>query len=237
MPQIFKAQTQIDEAELPDPGGKLALLQLAIDRLTAAGYRHIGMDHFALPDDDLSLAQDAGTLHRNFMGYTTHADCDLIGLGVSAISHIGDSFSQNPRELPAWEIAVDQGQPPVWRGLELSFDDRVRARRHPAAHVQRRRRRRGHRTSPRHRFLELLRDGPHAAGAARRRWAGRARAHGAWLPRRAGDCCCVSSPCASTTTSTAPHRRRAPATPASSKNGGSPRFLAKGVRPPLIFLA
>jgi len=127
MPQIFKAQTQIDEAELPDPGGKLALLQLAIDRLTAAGYRHIGMDHFALADDDLSLAQDAGTLHRNFMGYTTHADCDLIGLGVSAISHIGDSFSQNPRELPAWEIAVDQGQPPVWRGLELSFDDRVRA--------------------------------------------------------------------------------------------------------------
>ena len=127
MPQIFKAQTQIDEAELPDPAGKLALLQLAIDRLAVAGYRHIGMDHFALADDDLSLAQDAGTLHRNFMGYTTHADCDLIGLGVSAISHIGDSFSQNPRELPAWEIAVDQGQPPVWRGLELSFDDRVRA--------------------------------------------------------------------------------------------------------------
>ena len=67
-----------------------------------------------------------GNLHRNFMGYTTHADCDLIGLGVSAISHIGDSFSQNPRELPAWEIAVDRGQPPVWRGLALSFDDRVR---------------------------------------------------------------------------------------------------------------
>jgi len=127
MPQIFKAQTQIDEADLPDPAGKLALLQLAIDRLTTAGYRHIGMDHFALADDDLSLAQDAGTLHRNFMGYTTHADCDLIGLGVSAISHIGDSFSQNPRELPAWEMAVDRGQPPVWRGLALSFDDSVRA--------------------------------------------------------------------------------------------------------------
>jgi len=127
MPQIFKAQTQIDEADLPDPAGKLALLQLAIDRLTRAGYRHIGMDHFALADDDLSRAQDSGTLHRNFMGYTTHADCDLIGLGVSAISHIGDSFSQNPRELPAWEIAVDRGQPPVWRGLALSFDDRVRA--------------------------------------------------------------------------------------------------------------
>ena len=127
MPQIFKAQTQIDEADLPDPAAKLALLQLAIDRLATAGYRHIGMDHFALADDDLSRAQDSGTLHRNFMGYTTHADCDLIGLGVSAISHIGDSFSQNPRELPAWEIAVDRGQPPVWRGLALSFDDRVRA--------------------------------------------------------------------------------------------------------------
>src|SRR6185503_4775021 len=126
-PQIFKAQSQIEAADLPDASSKLALLQLAIERLTAAGYRHIGMDHFALPDDDLCVAQDALSLHRNFMGYTTHADCDLIGLGVSAISHIGDSFSQNPRELPAWEIAIDQGQLPVWRGLELSFDDRVRA--------------------------------------------------------------------------------------------------------------
>ena len=127
MPQIFKAQTQIEESELPDAGTKLGLLQLAIERLTEAGYRHIGMDHFALPEDDLSLAQDALSLHRNFMGYTTHADCDLIGLGVSAISHVGDSYSQNPRELPGWEIAVDRGQPPVWRGIELSFDDRIRA--------------------------------------------------------------------------------------------------------------
>jgi oxygen-independent coproporphyrinogen-3 oxidase len=127
MPQLFKAQTQIDETDLPDAASKLSLLQLAIGKLTAAGYRHIGMDHFALPDDDLSLAQEAGSLHRNFMGYTTHADCDLIGLGVSAISHIGDSFSQNPRELPAWETAVDGGKSPVWRGLELGFDDRLRA--------------------------------------------------------------------------------------------------------------
>jgi len=102
------------------------LLELAIRTLTASGYVYIGMDHFALPDDDLAVAQASGTLQRNFMGYTTHSDCDLIGLGVSAISHIGDSFSQNPRDLPAWEIAVDGGQPPVWRGLELSFDDRVR---------------------------------------------------------------------------------------------------------------
>ncbi len=127
LPQLFKAQTQIEASELPSPAQKLALLQLAIEKLDAAGYRHIGMDHFALPDDDLAIAQESGTLHRNFMGYTTHADCDLIGLGVSAISHIGDSFSQNPRELAAWEIAVDGGQPPVWRGLALSLDDRIRA--------------------------------------------------------------------------------------------------------------
>jgi oxygen-independent coproporphyrinogen-3 oxidase len=127
MPQIFKAQTQIADTDLPAPDTKLALLQLAIQKLTAAGYRHIGMDHFALPDDDLAIAQDAGSLHRNFMGYTTHAECDLIGLGVSAISHIGESFSQNPRDLPAWETAIDAGAAPVWRGLALSFDDRVRA--------------------------------------------------------------------------------------------------------------
>jgi oxygen-independent coproporphyrinogen-3 oxidase len=127
MPQLFKAQTQIEDQDLPDPGVKLALLQLAIDKLAAGGYRHVGMDHFALPDDDLARAQQLGNLHRNFMGYTTHADCDLIGLGVSAISHIGDSFSQNPRDLPAWEVAIDQGLMPVWRGLELSADDTVRA--------------------------------------------------------------------------------------------------------------
>jgi oxygen-independent coproporphyrinogen III oxidase len=127
MPQIFKAQTQIESADLPTPAAKLELLQLAIDKLAAGGYRHIGMDHFSLPSDDLARAQQLGSLHRNFMGYTTHADCDLVGLGVSAISHIGDSFSQNPRDLPAWEFAIDQGLLPVWRGLQLSDDDVVRA--------------------------------------------------------------------------------------------------------------
>ena len=120
MPEVFKAQRQIAAADLPDAATRLALLQLAIDRLTAAGYRHIGMDHFALPDDDLSNAQVAGSLHRNFMGYTTHAYCDLIGFGMSAISHVGDSFSQNARDLANWEIAVDQGRVPVWRGMELA---------------------------------------------------------------------------------------------------------------------
>jgi oxygen-independent coproporphyrinogen III oxidase len=127
LPHLFKAQRQIDGQDLPDGEAKLQLLQLAIERLSEAGYRYIGMDHFALPDDELSKAQASGRLHRNFMGYTTHANCDLLGLGVSAISHIGRSFSQNERDLRQWEAAIDQGRLPVARGLELSFDDVVRA--------------------------------------------------------------------------------------------------------------
>ena len=127
LPELFKAQRQIDAADMPTPETKLALLQLAIGKLTAAGYLYIGMDHFALPDDDLARAQARGGLHRNFMGYTTHADSDLIGLGVSAISHIGDSFSQNPRDLISWQGAIDDGRLPVFRGMHLSEDDQLRA--------------------------------------------------------------------------------------------------------------
>ncbi|WP_140908686.1 oxygen-independent coproporphyrinogen III oxidase [Cognatiluteimonas lumbrici] len=127
LPELFKAQKQINAEDLPDPATKLSLLQLAIEKLTAAGYAYIGMDHFALPDDDLAQAQQRGTLHRNFMGYTTHADSDLVGLGVSAISHIGDSFSQNPRDLPSWQIALDEGRLPVFRGMQLDEDDVLRA--------------------------------------------------------------------------------------------------------------
>ena len=127
LPQLFRPQKQISEDQLPDAETKLALLQLAIEKLGAAGYSYIGMDHFALPDDDLARAQERGGLHRNFMGYTTHADTDLIGLGVSAISHIGNTFSQNPRDLPSWQIAVDEGRLPVFRGLRLNEDDCLRA--------------------------------------------------------------------------------------------------------------
>jgi len=127
LPHLFKAQRQIPDAALPSPEQKLALLGLAVRRLSLAGYQYVGMDHFALPDEDLSQAQRAGQLHRNFMGYTTHADTDLVGLGASAISHIGDSYSQNPRDLPGWEAAVDAGRLPVWRGLQLDADDVVRA--------------------------------------------------------------------------------------------------------------
>ena len=127
LPELFRPQKQIADADLPSPEAKLALLQLAIAKLSAAGYVHIGMDHFALPDDDLAIARAQGGLHRNFMGYTTHGDCDLVGLGVSAISHVGDTFSQNPRDLPSWEIAIDGGKLPTWRGLQLDADDVLRA--------------------------------------------------------------------------------------------------------------
>jgi oxygen-independent coproporphyrinogen III oxidase len=127
LPAMFKAQRQLNAEDLPSPELKLQLLSLAIEKLTAAGYVYIGMDHFALPDDDLALAQQRGSLHRNFMGYTTHADTDLVGMGVSAISHIGDSFSQNPRDLPSWQIALDQGRLPLFRGMRLSEDDVLRA--------------------------------------------------------------------------------------------------------------
>lgn len=127
LPSLFKAQRRIAADELPDASARLELLCLAIEELTAAGYRYVGMDHFALPEDELVRAQESGRLQRNFMGYTTHASCDLLGLGVSAISHIGASYSQNFRELKAWEKAVDAGCLPVWRGLALTRDDELRA--------------------------------------------------------------------------------------------------------------
>lgn len=127
MPSLFKAQRRIHSNELPDAQTRVKLLSMAISTLTAAGYRYIGMDHFALPDDELVHAQEAGSLQRNFMGYTTHGGSDLLGLGVSSISHLGNSYSQNPRDLQEWEAAIDAGRLPVWRGLQLDPDDIIRA--------------------------------------------------------------------------------------------------------------
>ncbi len=127
MPQLFKPQRQLDANDLPSAETKLALLQCAIEKLMGAGYCYIGMDHFALPEDDLAIAQQRGDLHRNFMGYTTHAETDLIGLGVSSISHIGESFSQNPRDLISWEAKIEEGKLPTWRGMQLNHDDVIRA--------------------------------------------------------------------------------------------------------------
>ncbi len=129
LPELFKAQKQLKAEDLPSAAVRLALLRLAIEKLTAAGYEHIGMDHFALPDDELARARRTGSLHRNFMGYTTHAETDLVGFGVSAISHIGASFSQNPRDLATWEARLKYSADalPVWRGLALDADDLARA--------------------------------------------------------------------------------------------------------------
>jgi oxygen-independent coproporphyrinogen-3 oxidase len=127
LPARFKAQRRINAADLPDAATRLDLLALTVRTLTAAGYRYIGMDHFARPDDDLARAQDAGTLQRNFQGYSTCANCDLIALGASSISHIGASFSQNAREVADYYAALDGGRLPVVRGIELDDDDILRA--------------------------------------------------------------------------------------------------------------
>lgn len=126
LPALFKPQRRINEAELPDAASRVELLRLAIATLKAAGYRYIGMDHFARPDDDLAKAQDFGHLHRNFQGYSTRAECDLLAFGVSAISAVGPSYSQNFKTLNDYYDCLDQGVLPVMRGVELNADDLLR---------------------------------------------------------------------------------------------------------------
>jgi oxygen-independent coproporphyrinogen-3 oxidase len=126
MPAKFKAQAQIDAADLPGPDERIQLLALTIARLQAAGYVYIGMDHFALPEDELAVAARAGRLQRNFQGYSTRAGLDLLGLGVSAIGQIGDTFSQNARQLDRYYAAIDGNHLALESGLTLSADDLVR---------------------------------------------------------------------------------------------------------------
>lgn len=126
MPQLFKPQQAIDVSTLPSPQTRLQLLQLTVEMLTAAGYIYIGLDHFALPGDELVSAQRQGRLQRNFQGYSTYAECDLIGLGVSAIGKLGDIYAQNAKQLPEYYSAIDQGVLPIDRGLALNVDDRTR---------------------------------------------------------------------------------------------------------------
>ena len=126
LPQRFKPQRRIDAAALPAPVQKIAMLAQAIQGFTAAGYCYIGMDHFALPDDPLAVAKRQGRLHRNFQGYSTQPDCDLIGLGVSAIGRIGATYSQNAKTLVEYQDALAQHQFPVVRGLALTRDDLLR---------------------------------------------------------------------------------------------------------------
>lgn len=128
LPQMFRAQKLVNEDQLPSPEVKLEILRRTIERLTGAGYVYIGMDHFALATDELVLAQQRGELQRNFQGYSTHARCDLIGLGMSAIGHVGDSFSQNVKDLGVYTAMLDRGQFPIERGYTMSDDDRLRAK-------------------------------------------------------------------------------------------------------------
>lgn len=126
LPERFKTQRQIDAATLPSPSEKLSILQNTVMHLTSAGYVYIGMDHFAKPDDELAKAQTSGTLCRNFQGYSTHGDCDLIGLGVTAIGMVGDSYSQNVHDLDEYYNRLDHGRLPVNRGVALTPDDKLR---------------------------------------------------------------------------------------------------------------
>ena len=126
LPQRFKPQRRIAEADLPAATDKVAMLAAAIAGFQAQGYCYVGMDHFALPGDALAVAQRQGRLHRNFQGYSTQPDNDLIGLGVSAIGRIGASYAQNAKTLPEYYDALRQGQLPVVRGYAMNRDDLVR---------------------------------------------------------------------------------------------------------------
>jgi oxygen-independent coproporphyrinogen-3 oxidase len=126
LPHLFKPQRRINEADLPAPAAKLEILQLTIEQLTAAGYVYIGMDHFARPDDELARAQQEGRLYRNFQGYSTHAGCDLVAMGITSIGSVGDTYAQNVKTLDAYHERLQDGRLPVYRGVELGADDVLR---------------------------------------------------------------------------------------------------------------
>ncbi|NLS13678.1 oxygen-independent coproporphyrinogen III oxidase [Vibrio sp. SM6] len=126
MPQLFAAQRKIKDEDLPQAHEKMAILQDTIATLTHAGYQFIGMDHFALPQDELAVAQREGKLHRNFQGYTTQGECDLVGFGVSAISMIGDVYAQNQKELKKYYAQVNDLRHALWKGVALDRDDLIR---------------------------------------------------------------------------------------------------------------
>ena len=126
LPTRFAAQRKIKDEDLPAAIEKLKILQNSIEQLTQAGYTFIGMDHFAKPTDELAIAQQQGILHRNFQGYTTHGDADLLGLGVSAISMLGDSYAQNQKDLQIYQSEVQKKGNALWKGCPLNQDDKIR---------------------------------------------------------------------------------------------------------------
>ena len=126
MPTLFKPQRRINEDEMPSAEVKLAILKQSIEQLTSAGYVYIGMDHFAKPDDELSIAQQQGKLYRNFQGYATHADCDLVGMGITSIGTIDNSFAQNVKTLDEYQALIGAGKLAVFRGVKIDQDDLLR---------------------------------------------------------------------------------------------------------------
>jgi oxygen-independent coproporphyrinogen-3 oxidase len=126
LPHVFKPQRQIKPDDLISPAEKLGLLGLTVETLTGAGYVYVGMDHFALPTDELVRAQADGTLQRNFQGYSTRAECDLVALGVSSISKVGDTYAQNAKTLHEYYRRIDAGTLAIERGVALDGDDRIR---------------------------------------------------------------------------------------------------------------
>ena len=126
LPGMFKPQRRIAESDLPIPDVKLRLLTMAIEHLEAAGYVYVGMDHFAKPDDELVVAQRHGRLTRDFQGYSAGGDCDIVGFGVSAIGRVGPCYAQNMKTLDSYYGALDQGELPILRGVELNADDLAR---------------------------------------------------------------------------------------------------------------
>ncbi|WNO11063.1 oxygen-independent coproporphyrinogen III oxidase [Teredinibacter sp. KSP-S5-2] len=126
MPHLFKTQKQIDAQYLPEPQEKLKILHATIERLLEAGYVYIGMDHFAKPDDELTLAQQHGSLNRNFQGYATRAECDLFAFGVSSISFFGDTYCQNQKNIDNYYTAIADNRLPLTKGIQLTQDDLIR---------------------------------------------------------------------------------------------------------------
>ncbi len=126
LPQLFMPQTRIDEADLPSASEKLDILQMCVERLSEAGYVFIGMDHFALPDDELAVALNNGTMQRNFQGYSTFADTHMLAFGVSSIGFVGNSYYQNAKDLDSYYRSLDAGTLPVLRGIALDSDDILR---------------------------------------------------------------------------------------------------------------
>ncbi len=128
LPARFKGQRMIKDGDIPLPETRLQILDHTISKLTDAGYIYIGMDHFALPDDELVRAQNNNTLQRNFQGYSTHRECDLVALGVSAIGHIGNTYAQNTTTTMEYEAMLDAGNLAIKHGIEVDADDQLRAK-------------------------------------------------------------------------------------------------------------